>query len=507
MKTIYTLLFLAIVKLSSAQTKILFDATKAETAGSADWVIDADTHNLGYPSSNNGAATVGAGSESNAQRIPTPAQSGITASTAESYWKGALSYWGIDCVKHGYTVETLPYNGAITYGNTSNPQDLSNYKVFIVCEPNIVFTAAEKTAILQFVQNGGGLFMISDHNGSDRNNDGWDSPAIWNDLMTNNTIQSNPFGMTYDLVDINQTSTNVSTSSTDSLLHGPMGNVSKVTWSDGTTLTLQPSANPTVKASVCKTGTFGNTNVMVAFAHYGNGKVAAIGDSSPCDDGSGDTNDQLYDGYIADAAGNHQKLLLNATIWLATSNATLPVKLSRFSATASGSQGLIEWQNESESNIRQYDVQSGSNGVAFETIHTTAPMANNLGSAAYSYRDAGAKGTAVYYRLKLVERTGEVSYSQIQEVRFGGNGFTASLSANPVVTAGAINITLDEAMPVSITVVDALGKTHFTGNYNCGKGVQSIALSVAHLITGTYYARITAGNETKTLPFVKSRMQ
>ncbi|HEY4151408.1 MAG TPA: hypothetical protein VGM41_20860, partial [Chitinophagaceae bacterium] len=46
--------------------KFLFDATKAETAGNADWVIDEDG--------------------STPQRIPTPAQSTITASTAETFW-------------------------------------------------------------------------------------------------------------------------------------------------------------------------------------------------------------------------------------------------------------------------------------------------------------------------------------------------------------------------------------------------------------------------------------
>ncbi len=174
------------VGLQAQSIKILFDATKAETAGNADWVIDADQHNLGY---SNGPAVVGQGNESNAQIVPTPAQTGINQSTPETFWKGALSSWGIDLVKKGYSVETLPYNGTISYGNSGNAQDLSNYKVFIVCEPNIVFTSAEKSAILHFVQNGGGLFMVSDHTVSDRNNDGWDSPAIWNDLMTNNTIQ------------------------------------------------------------------------------------------------------------------------------------------------------------------------------------------------------------------------------------------------------------------------------------------------------------------------------
>ena len=152
--------------------KFLFDAGHAETAGNADWVI--------------------MGTNNAAPRFPSPAQSGITSSTSESYWTGALSSWGVALVKLGNSVESLPQGVAITYGNTSNPQDLSNYNVYVVDEPNTLFTASEKSAIVNFVKNGGGLFMISDHNISDRNNDGYDSPAIWNDLMTNNGVQANP---------------------------------------------------------------------------------------------------------------------------------------------------------------------------------------------------------------------------------------------------------------------------------------------------------------------------
>ncbi|MEI8086960.1 MAG: T9SS type A sorting domain-containing protein, partial [Paludibacter sp.] len=210
----------------------------------------------------------------------------------------------------------------ITYGSTSNTQDLKNYKVFIVCEPNSQFTAAEKTAIMNFVKNGGGLFMVSDHTISDRNNDGWDSPMIWNDFLTTNSVQVNPFGIAFDLANISQTTTNVATLTKDSILHGTMGSVTEAMWSNGTTMTLNKTINSTVLGQIFKTGssTTGTTNVMFATARYGSGKVAAIGDSSPCDDGTGNSGNSLYDGYWTDAAGNHQKLLMNATIWLATAN-------------------------------------------------------------------------------------------------------------------------------------------------------------------------------------------
>jgi len=316
-KIFFAVLFLS-VTISQAQVKILFDATKAESSGNGDWVIDADSHNLGF---SNGPAVVGQGNESNPQRYPTPAQSGVTSSTSETFWNGSLSSWGIDMVKKGYEVETLPYNGSITYGNTSNQQDLSNYKVFVVDEPNIQFTASEKTAILQFVQNGGGLFMISDHDQSDRNNDGWDSPGIWNDLMTTNSVIANPFGISFDLNNFSGSYFNIASIPTDSILHGIMGNVTEVMWSSGTSMTLSTTANSTVKGLVYKSGTSGNSNVLCARARYGNGKVFAMGDSSPADDGSGDPNDQLYDGWIADANGNHERLIVNATIWLAGSSA------------------------------------------------------------------------------------------------------------------------------------------------------------------------------------------
>ena len=216
MKKLLFILTLIVPAFSFGQVKVLFDATKAEMSGNGDWVIDADVHDAGYNSS--GVYYAGLGNESDPQRIPTPAQSGINSTTPETYWTGALSSWGIDLVRYGFTVETLPLTGTITYGSTTNAQDLSHYKVFIIAEPNIKFTTAEANALVSFVQNGGGLFMISDHTVSDRNNDGWDSPAIWNDMLTNNTVHADPFGISFDLQDISQTSSSFLSDPSDSML-------------------------------------------------------------------------------------------------------------------------------------------------------------------------------------------------------------------------------------------------------------------------------------------------
>lgn len=314
--------------------KFLFDASHLENAGSADWQIDADgTENVPMYT---GGTTV----ETKAQRIPTPSYTGITASTSETYWKGAMSAWAVELVKKGELVETLPVGTALTYGNASNPQDLSNYDVYVVIEPNRLFTATEKTAIMNFVSNGGGLVMVADHtaattagtdgngyNPSDRDGDGFDSPRVWNDLMTNNGINnSNPFGFTINYVDISEgPSTNVYTganANAQKVLNGAAGTASKLAFYNGSTATLTPANNANVQGLFWRNSATngGSASVMALLSTYGSGRVFFIGDSSPSDDGTGDTGDNLFNGWSGDSPSgftSHPALHLNAALWAA----------------------------------------------------------------------------------------------------------------------------------------------------------------------------------------------
>ena len=96
------LLFILCISASAfAQNKILFNATKAEMCSNADWIIDADVHNIYFSSSTHLPYASGSGGQSNPQRIPTPAQSGVTSTTAETFWDGALSALAVDCAKQG----------------------------------------------------------------------------------------------------------------------------------------------------------------------------------------------------------------------------------------------------------------------------------------------------------------------------------------------------------------------------------------------------------------------
>ncbi|RRR69774.1 hydrolase, partial [Streptomyces sp. RP5T] len=267
--------------------RVLFDNAHAETAGNADWIISTSQPDpLGEDSS----------------------------PSAETDWTGAISSWGVALQKTGdYSLKTA--TSALTYGGSS-ATDLKNFDTLVLPEPNTLFTAAEKTAIMTFVKNGGGLFMISDHTGADRNNDGEDAVEILNDLMTNNSVDStDPFGFSIDSLSIGSDYPSAISDSGDPVLHGSFGTVTKSLIASGTTATLKPADNAAVKGLLYRTGYSGNTGAFFATSTFGSGRVAFWGDSSPIDDDTGQSGNTLYDGWN-DSGATNAALALNATEWL-----------------------------------------------------------------------------------------------------------------------------------------------------------------------------------------------
>ncbi|MFB7331115.1 hydrolase [Streptomyces adustus] len=275
--------------------RVLFDNAHAETAGNADWII------------------------STSQPDPLGQNSNPTSETS---WTGALSSWGVALQKTGsYSLKTLPSGSSLSYGG-STATDLANFDTLVLPEPNTLFTTAEKTAIMNFVKNGGGLFMISDHTGADRNSDGYDALEILNDLMTNNSVDStDPFGFSIDTLDVSSDYPTAISDSSNAVLNGSFGKVTKSLIADGTTATLKPADNSSVKGLVYRTGYSGNTGAFFATSTFGSGRVAFWGDSSPIDDGTGQSGNTLYDGWN-DTGATNAALALNATAWLAGSGST-----------------------------------------------------------------------------------------------------------------------------------------------------------------------------------------
>ncbi|GCE30068.1 hypothetical protein KDA_55520 [Dictyobacter alpinus] len=352
---------------ASATYNVLFDNAHAETAGNADWVI------------------------STSQPDPL-AQNAHPQS--ETDWTGGISAWGVALQKTGrYSLKTN--TSTITYGNNSNAQDLSHFNAFVIPEPNTLFTSSEKTAILNFVSNGGGLFMIADHTGSDRNNDGSDSLKIFNDLMNNNGVKNDVFGIQFDALNIASENPGNDKPGGDPLLNGPFGTAQGSIIRNGTTETLHPSDNAAAhgiiyRASASNTGT---TGAFFSGSTYGGGRVLAMGDSSAIDDGTCASGNTCYNGWN-DPAAQDNILFPNGTEWLASGSSgpaptptpttgptSTPTPLPTVTPTPTGN--LL--QNGGFENGSSPWVESSSGG--YEIIDTSNPHTGSASAYLCGYNN------------------------------------------------------------------------------------------------------------------------
>ncbi|MEU8513850.1 Ig domain-containing protein [Kitasatospora sp. NPDC048722] len=392
---------------ATAQHRVLFDDSKAETAGNADWIISTSQ--------------------------PDPLAENANPQS-ETDWTGAISSWGVALQKTGqYSLKTLPSGSTITYG-TGGALDLANFDEFVLPEPNIRLSDSEKTAVMTFVQNGGGLFLISDHTGSDRNNDGWDSPAILNDLMTTNSVNSkDPFGLSIDLLNIQTDNPTAISDAADPVLHGPFGTVTGSIIRNGTTFTLKPADNPSVKGIVYRTGYSGTTGAFFATSSFGKGRVAIWGDSSTIDDGTGEPGKTVYDGWN-DPAGTDAALGLNATAWLAGSG----------SGGTTGSVTLTNPGARTATAGTATSVQLSATDTAGGTLtYAASGLPAGLGVNATTGLISGTPTTAGTYSVTATatDSTGpssSVTFTWTVQPAGGGSGCTAAqLLANPGFEAGS----------------------------------------------------------------------
>jgi Bacterial Ig domain len=408
------ILTLLVATSSAAQQKtILFDAAHAQTAGNADWTLDEDTCGT-------------------AQRFPTPDQSGITSSTPETYWNGAHSAMGVDLVKKGFHVESLPAGARISYGDGTNAQDLSHYNIFVMPEPNIALTSTEITAIRNFVQNGGGLFMISDHAGADRNNDGIDAAGVFNLLMGSPSL----FGIVYDDNSADKTfgwfddhpDGNFTTDTSSPIIwtgaYGVPSSSRGLGLFGSSSMTLSGAAKGHVWRTISTHDS--TTGVTYATSTYGTGRIAAIADSSVTEDATNNCGHSTFLGYN-DPSYDNGLLVANGIAWL---------------ANGSGSGG-------GDTTPPTVSITAPLNGATVSgTVSVTATASDNVGVTKVEFYLDGA--------LQSTDTTSPYSWSW---------DTTSATNATHTLTAKAYDAALNvgTSTAVSVTVNNSTAGTDISG--------------------------------------------
>ena len=285
--------------------KVLFDFTKDEDAGNADWTID-----------------------------------------------GAYSDFANALRNAGFEVDSLG-NGT----GTITSADLEGYNVLVIPEPQDSFSSSEINAITDFVHNGGGLVYIADHNNSDRNNNGWDSWHIWNDNLNSDSRFNITLTSTESGTGTNNEVTDISSVPTLTVNVNSFG-----IWS-GTTMKVSGIAKIAANQTIN-----GDKYPVLAYTYYGSGRIVVHCDSSTFDDGTPDENnenDTLYDGWSKYDDSTLGVDLVNWAAGLNGSNSNLPLN-SHPGSSPAASYGdgnyLVTYVNGTEVNGYFVNSSTGEQG-------------------------------------------------------------------------------------------------------------------------------------------------
>lgn len=95
---------------------------------------------------------------------------------------------------------------------------------------------------------------------------------------------------------------------------------------------------------------------------------------------------------------------------------TLPLKLTAFRAIPSNDKVRLEWTTSDESSMDRFEVQRSAEGTDFKSFGTVI-CKNQVTATSYSFNDYSPFPGASYYRLKIFEKSGAITYSKIVTVR------------------------------------------------------------------------------------------
>lgn len=164
---------------------------------------------------------------------------------------------------------------------------------------------------------------------------------------------------------------------------------------------------------------------------------------------------------------------------------TLAIKLQSFDAVKQGDNALIVWKVGASNTAKKFEVLKSTDGRNFSTLQTVDAARNILD---YNTLDNALHNGANYYKLKITDENGSISYSNTAVVYFRYNGFEISSMIPTLVKNNAVlNIATQAGGSGNLVVTDGQGKQVYNQRITLASGNNNYNLNFSNLAAGVYY--------------------
>jgi hypothetical protein len=158
-------------------------------------------------------------------------------------------------------------------------------------------------------------------------------------------------------------------------------------------------------------------------------------------------------------------------------------------ALPQGNYVKFNWIISEEKDMAYYQVEYSTNNVNFTAIGSVTANNSSYYSMVYNSPAVGLN----YYRLKMIDKNGKTTLSEIRTVKFGK---TSLIKVYPNPAKNILNIVLKENMigkPLTIYLIAMDGKIVKTRQLLSAMATETIELS--NTATGKYQLRIATDKE------------
>ena len=173
----------------------------------------------------------------------------------------------------------------------------------------------------------------------------------------------------------------------------------------------------------------------------------------------------------------------------------LPVELTAFHATRTGSSNLLTWQTASESQNKGFDIERSEDGSRFEKTGFVAGKGTTTQTQNYTFTDLRPNQGVSYYRLKQLDFDGQFEYSKIVSVKQNGKNIV-SVFPNP--NKGMFTITgVEDTENKTFVLMNSVGQTFSITVQNDGQ------INMSAYPSGVYYLHIVSTSSGQIMKLVK----
>ena len=198
-------------------------------------------------------------------------------------------------------------------------------------------------------------------------------------------------------------------------------------------------------------------------------------------------------GDAASSAANRFVILFKPT-------STLPLTLTGIKAYQKDKGIQVDWTVANEITTDHYEVEKSGNGQRFDKSASITARHNNSTAEFYGWLDNNPIVGSNYYRIKIVDRSGDVKYSRIAKVDIGKVGAGITVYPNPV-QGGIVHVqfaNLDMGV-YNVILYNSLGEKVFNNTVKHNGGSGNYSLNVSQVVSkGTYRLVITNGDTEQT---------